>query len=108
MNVSLASWIVLLTALTAANLPFVNDRVFGLIPFPHAKTKKSIWWRVAELAALYIGVGLLGRAFDKHIGTVYPQNWEFYAISAVVFLVFAYPGFAYCYLSKRRRDSSTQ
>lgn len=60
-----------------------------------------MWWRLLELILLYFAVGLLGRLFEGRIGTVFHQHWEFYAISTVVFLVFAYPGFAYCYLRKR-------
>ena len=105
MDNSLASWLVIALALLAANLPFVNERLFGLIALPSkiARPSKSMWWRVLELIALYLIVGLLGRLFEARIGTVFEQHWEFYAISAVTFLVFAYPGFAYRYLRKRHR-----
>jgi hypothetical protein len=39
---------------------------------------------------------------EGRMGNIFPQTWEFYAISAVIFLVLAYPGFAYRYLRKRR------
>lgn len=93
----------LILALLAANLPFVNERLFGLLPVPSAVTPaiKSMWWRLLELVTLYFLIGFLGRFLEGRIGTVYVQNWEFYAISAVVFLVFAYPGFAFRYLRKR-------
>ena len=95
----------LILALLAANLPFVNERLFGLIALPSVDVAavKSIWWRLLELLVLYFAIGLLGRFLEGRIGTVYQQHWEFYAISAVVFIVFAYPGFAFRYLTKRYR-----
>ena len=92
-------------ALLAANLPFINERLFGLIALPSTAVPavKSMWWRLLELLVLYLAIGFFGRFLEGRIGTVYQQHWEFYAISAVVFVVFAYPGFAFRYLSKRHR-----
>ena len=105
MDTSLASVVVIVLALIAANLPFVNERLFALIPLPWQPpgAEKSLWWRLLELLGLYFAVGLFGRMLEGRIGTVFVQHWEFYAIAAVVFLVFAYPGFAYRYLRKRPR-----
>ncbi|HLA39718.1 MAG TPA: DUF2818 family protein, partial [Candidatus Glassbacteria bacterium] len=39
---------------------------------------------------------------EKNLGPVHPQRWEFYATTACLFLVFAYPGFVYRFLWRRR------
>jgi len=40
----------------------------------------------------------LGIWFESSIGNVFPQGWEFYAISGCLFTVFSFPGFVYQYL----------
>jgi hypothetical protein len=44
--------------------------------------------------------GGLGIWFESSIGNVFPQEWEFYAVSACLFIVLAFPGFIYQYLRK--------
>jgi hypothetical protein len=101
---SVASWLVVLLAIASANLPFLSERLFALIPAPSQSTPpvKSLWWRLLELIVLYLAVGGIGMLIEGRMGNIFPQTWEFYAISAVIFLVLAYPGFAYRYLRKRR------
>src|SRR5690625_4121539 len=64
---------------------------------------KSLFDRFIELTVLYFLVGILGVAFEASLGNVYPQGWEFYAITYSLFLVLGYPGFVLRYLLKRRR-----
>ena len=90
-------WLVIVTALCAANLPFVNERLFAVVRMAHGK---SIGLRLAELVVLYFAVGLLGVALERHAGQVAPQGWEFYAVTAALFITFAFPGFIYRYLLK--------
>lgn len=102
MDASLASWLVIAVALVAANLPFFNERVFGLMPVgPGGRTKHFVV-RLVELIVLYFLVGLLARGLESRIGDVFTQTWEFYAISACMFVVLAFPGFVLRYLRKRR------
>ena len=54
------------------------------------------------LALMYFVVLGLARALEAARGPVYPQNWEFYAVTVFLFLVLAYPGFVWRYLWKRR------
>lgn len=103
MNVSLVSWLIILLALFSANLPFFNERVFALIPLS-AKVK-PLWVRLIELCVLYFAVGLIARWFEAHIGSVFPQRWEFFAITACLFIVLAFPGFVLRYLRKRHRQA---
>lgn len=100
MDLSLSAWFVILLALCAANLPFVNERLFGLIGL--RRPAKPIWVRLGELVVLYFAVGGAARLVEARIGSVFPQGWEFYAITACLFLVLAYPGYVYRYLRRGR------
>ena len=94
-----AIWFLLVVAVVAANLPFAFGRVFVI-----GREKKGFsgfWWRLLEMLVLYLLVGALGLALEARQGDIYPQGWQFYAISAFLFVVFAYPGFVYRYLWKR-------
>ena len=99
MNVSLSSWFVLLLAVIAANLPFFNERLLSVIPL--RRPVKSLWLRLAEMMLLYVLVGGVAYLLEARIGNVFRQGWEFYAVTACLFLVFAFPGFVYRYLLKR-------
>lgn len=99
MNVSAAAWLVLLLAVPAANLPFINERLFGVIPL--GKPVKSLWLRLIELIVLYFAIRGIAYLLEARIGNVFPQGWEFYVVTACLFLVFAFPGFVLRYLYKR-------
>jgi hypothetical protein len=92
-------WFLVVTAFLAANLPFLLRRRFGF--GPEKKGFAGFWWRLLELAILYFAVGGMALALEARQGAIYPQGWEFYAITAFLFVVFAYPGFVYRYLWKR-------
>jgi len=89
-------WVVLAAALAAANFPFLNDRFLGLLP--HRAARKRLGLRLVELVLLYLIVGGLGLVLENRIGQIYPQGWEFYAITATLFLTLAFPGFVWRYL----------
>lgn len=93
-------WVVLLVALLAANLPFFTERVLGLISLSGAT--KSLAMRLGELVLLYFVVGGIGLLFERRAGQIAPQGWEFYAVTAALFIVLAFPGFTWRYLLKHR------
>ncbi|WP_144155771.1 DUF2818 family protein [Paraburkholderia sp. BCC1885] len=97
---SAAGWFIVLLALAGANLPFVNQRLFAVAPLK--PVKKSAWLRIAELIVLYFVVGALGFMLEARAGNRFEQGWQFYAITFSLFLVFAFPGFTFQYLFKRR------
>ncbi|WP_109481705.1 DUF2818 family protein [Paraburkholderia sp. C35] len=97
---SAAGWFIVLLALVGANLPFLNQRVFGFMPLKG--TKKSAWIRIGELIVLYFIVGALGFMLEARAGNRFEQGWQFYAITFSLFIVFAFPGFTFQYLVKRR------
>jgi len=71
-------------------------------PSDPGQAKKPFAHRLLELLALYALLGTLGVALEANLGSVFPQGWEFYAVTFSLFLVMAYPGFVVCYLFKRR------
>jgi hypothetical protein len=104
-DVSLAAWLVIAVAIAFANLPFLNESVFGFIPMTPARNRAHVKYfavRLLELFVLYFVVGALAHLLESRIGTAFPQTWEFYAISGCLFVVLAFPGFVVKYLVKRR------
>ena len=94
-------WLVILAALVAANLPFMNERWLAAGPVA-SSPDKPLWGRLVELVLMYLVVGLLAWVLERRSGQVYPQTWEFYAITATLFVTLAFPGFVWRYLTKRR------
>lgn len=92
-------WLVLVLAFCGANLPFLTDRVLGVVPLAAGK---NLGVRLGELVLLYFIVGGIGLLLEKRLGQISPQGWEFYAITAALFLTFAFPGFVWRYLYQRR------
>lgn len=92
--------ILLLIALIAANLPFFSERIFFIIRVKGGK--KHLGWRLLELIALYFLVGGAAWLLEARLSTPHQQRWEFYAITACMFAVFAYPGFVVKYLWNAR------
>ncbi len=91
--------LVLVAGLVLANLPFINERLFVVGPLRHPK---HLAWRLLELV---LGCGLcigLGFVLEGRIGQLHPQGWAFYAAMGSLFLTFAFPGFVWRYLRRRR------
>lgn len=100
---SAAGWFVVLLAVFAANVPFVNQRLFAVVPIGRlGAARKGVWIRIVELIMLYFAVGALGFMLEARAGNRFEQGWQFYAITFCLFLVFAFPGFTYQYLVRRR------
>nr|WP_315472947.1 DUF2818 family protein [uncultured Undibacterium sp.] len=132
-------------ALFAASLPFVTERIFGLISINTERrksaglrllasagvislksksrkstwrylfeyvgltllktsTKKSAWMRLVELIVLYFVVGALGFFLESNAGNRFEQKWEFFAVTACLFMVLAFPGFVFRYLLKSQKN----
>lgn len=89
----------LLLALVLANLPFFSERILFLRAAPSGA--KHLGWRLLELVILYFVTGAIAWLLESRAGQVHPQNWEFYAVTVCLFLVFAYPGYVYRYLWRK-------
>lgn len=99
MDQTVSVWLVVLLALLVANLPFINNRLFGVLTLTGSK---NLAVRLAEMVIWYVVVGGLGVYLEQRNGQIAPQAWEFYAITGTLFLTFAFPGFTYRYLFKHR------
>lgn len=94
-----AVWLVILAAVVAANLPFLTQRLFLVV---RLATKKSLGLRLLELVVYYLLVGAMGLLLERNMGRIAPQGWEFYAITAALFVTLAFPGFVWRYLLKHK------
>lgn len=99
MTQTVSVWFVVLAALCAANLPFVSHRLMAVVTPAQPKT---LALRLAELVVFYFVAGGLALLLEQRAGQIAPQTWEFYAITATLFVTFAFPGFVYRYLFKHR------
>ncbi|MFY3386889.1 DUF2818 family protein [Paracidovorax sp. MALMAid1276] len=98
-SITASVWLVIVAALVAANLPFVNHR--WAVVGPVAAPRKPLAGRLAELVVMYFLVGGLALLLERRAGQIAPQGWEFYAITGTLFLTLAFPGFVYRYLVRR-------
>lgn len=92
--------LLLILAFVAANLPFLVERIFFV--FKPKTDSKNFGWRLLELVVLFFVVGGIALLLEGKLGDVHKQNWEFYAVNASLFVVFAYPGFVYRNLWRKR------
>ena len=99
MSMSLQIGLLIALAFLGANLPFISQRLLWLGP---RKPDKSLAWRLLELVLMYVLIGAAGMALEQHAGQRAPQGWEFYAVTAALFLTLAFPGFVYRYLLRSR------
>ena len=97
MTSSVAVWLVLIVAAIAANLPFVNERLFIVGP---ARAPKGLGWRALELVLLCGLTVTFGLTLEARLGQIQPQRWEFYAAMGFFFLTLAFPGFVWRYLRR--------
>jgi hypothetical protein len=103
MDSKAAVWLLLLLAFAAANAPFLNERLLAVLPIARfAAAGKPVWVRLVELLVGYALVGLVAFWLEGRFGEVRPQGWEFYAITACLFITLAFPGFVMRYLGRGR------
>ena len=99
MSNTVSVWLVVVVAFVAANLPFLNQRVLGVLPM---RSGKPLGLRAAELVVMYFVAGAVGLLLENHAGQIAPQGWEFYAVTGALFITFAFPGFIWRYLWKHK------
>lgn len=98
MNLSLSSWTVIILMALSANLPFFTESLFGLIKLKSGT--KPFALRLLELLVLYAVVIGIAHMLEARLGNAFHQEWQFYAITVCLFLVFAFPGFVLRYLRR--------
>lgn len=95
MSIDQAVWLLLFTAIVFANIPWIMmNKVFIFVTVPN----KSFLIGFVEWFLYFVLTGILAYMMeDKVMGNVAPQEWEFYAITFFMFMIFAFPGFIYRY-----------
>jgi hypothetical protein len=94
-------WLIIALAAVLANVPFLNNRWLALLPKRDATSRKGLQWRLLELVVMYVVVGSIGMGLEYNLGQNASQSWEFYALTAFLFMTLAFPGFVYQYLWRR-------
>lgn len=99
MDVTQAVWLLLVTAIILANIPFIlANRILIFIKVP----QKSFIINLTEWLLYFILTGILAYLLEnKVMGHVAEQDWEFYAVALFMFMIFAFPGFIYRYNLKQ-------
>ena len=91
----------LITAFLLANLPWISDKFLGMLKMTH----KPAWKRWAEwLLSYFLSLSMGFMLEYKLMGTVSSQQWEFYTVTFCLYVIFALPGFIYCYNLKGDLD----
>ncbi|ORU90051.1 MAG: hypothetical protein A6F71_03585 [Cycloclasticus sp. symbiont of Poecilosclerida sp. M] len=82
----------------AANVAWVRDKaIFNTLSLSFPNGSRWLEWFL--LYVVSVGLGLLLEL--KLLGTLSEQSWEFYVVTLCLFVVFALPGFIYCYDLKK-------
>lgn len=90
----------LVLALLAANLPWMSSRFFIFLEPPGGT--KRFWMELLEWLVFYGLIGLVAFGLEmKTMGGLHTQDWEFYAVTLCLFVVFAIPGFVYRHTLKQ-------
>ncbi|MEM2161088.1 MAG: DUF2818 family protein, partial [Candidatus Nitrosotenuis sp.] len=91
--------VLLLLMLVLANTSCLTQRVLFL--YQPKNLPKSIYWCLLELVAYYfVFLAITFYAERLTLGQGIVQGWEFYSVTASVFIVSAFPGFVYKFLLK--------
>lgn len=112
MSTSFAVGLLIVVSFVLANLPWLNQRVFAVLPLSNAP--KPVWLRLMEWLVAYGLAALLAWRLElgcasvqaffglaSCAGEIHPKGWEFYSVTFVLFIVFALPGFIYFVESRK-------
>lgn len=97
MNISAV--ILIVAGLILATLPMLGER--NLLGIPMLKQPKAPWLRIVEFLVAYLIWIMLGRFLEAQAGQIAKQGWQFYAVTLLLFVVAAFPGFTWRYLWRR-------
>ena len=91
-------FLIIFSAIFFANLPWATNQF--LIFFKRPKKNKALI--IIELIVFYFIFGGFLLFIEKQIiGNTHNQDWEFYAITFCLFIVFSSPGFIYRVIWKK-------
>jgi hypothetical protein len=96
-------WALILATGLIANTPFLSSRLMGVGPRVGSKTGRLI---ALECAVGYALLALVAIAMEyQRYGAVHRQGWRFFPVTVGLFMIFAFPGFAWRYLGSGGKES---
>lgn len=108
MSLNIAVLTVIMMEIIFANMPFISERFFGVIPIKRGRVK-LFWQRLLEWAILGLIAFGIAQFLEAHINlTPYPQTGEFFWVLVITHVTLAFPGFAYRYLWLKSSSSSLE
>jgi|TARA_B110000444_G_C18307329_1_gene352356 hypothetical protein len=85
-------FLIILSALLFANLPWITKNFLFFVKKP----KKNNFLVLLELIVFYFILGAFLLFIENQtLGNAHNQDWEFYAVTFCLFIVFSFPGFIY-------------
>jgi hypothetical protein len=103
-NQTVAVWLLIVLALAAANLPFANERLFGLFRLSKMAVKPAILVAF-EVLVYFVLTAAMGLAFETTLSNPFPNGMTLVTIGFCIFLVLGFPGFVFRYLLKRKLET---
>ena len=94
--------LLIIVALLSANLPWFSNKYFF---FVSPKTgKKSSFLFIIEWLTMYVLVAIIALLIERKVqGFIHPKDFSFFAITLLLFAVFALPGLIYKFEVNRRK-----
>ena len=100
-NQTIAVWLLIVLALAGANLPFINERLFGLFRLSKMLVKPA-WLVTTEVLFFFVLTAVIGISFEATLSNPFPNGGTLLTIGFCIFLVLGFPGFVFRYLLKRK------
>lgn len=90
---TVSQYTLLILSIVLANLPFLSNRFLGIIPL----RRKRFIYCLAELIIFYVVLGIVGYILESRAGVVHTQDWVFYVVTSLIFIIFSFPAFVWRY-----------
>ena len=90
---TVSMYVLLVLVFIFANAPFFTTRWFGVVGL----NRKHFGHNIPELLVGFLLIGLLAYVLESRAGSVHAQDWEFCAVVACLYLIFAFPAFVWRY-----------
>lgn len=91
-------YVLLLLMVLLANLPFLTQKVFGVL----VVKKKHFGFHLIEIFIGLMSIAVIAWVLESRSGSVHNQSWEFYTVLICLYVVFAFPAFVWRYFWQGR------
>jgi hypothetical protein len=88
-------------AALAANLPFMGERILGVVKSKKG-IRKAFGWRLLELVLLYLCMVGVGLVLESRFAPIHTKKiLDFYVPTFALFVIAAFPGLIACYFWRK-------